>query len=411
MSIEVRPKAPGYFSDYNSEDTVEYINSLVNQGSYLSGVNSYIHESTTSTNAYQGGVYSPTQNRIYFVPHYQADPANAVWHYLDCSDGTVGTYANPGNAVNLAYSGGVYSPVQNRIYFVPFFQAPPANAVWHYIECSDGSVGTYANPGNATSLAAYQGGVYSPVQNRIYFVPNHQAHPSNTVWHYIDCNDGTVGTYANPGNAPNLGAYSGGVYSPVQNRIYFSPHYQADPSYPVWHYIECSDGSVGTYANPGNAVGSAYIGGVYSPVQNRIYFVPYFQAETANAVWHYIDCDDGSVGTYANPGNAPNLAAYSGGVYSPVQNRIYFVPFSQADPSNAVWHYIECSDGSVGTYANPGNAVASAYVGGVYSPVQNRIYFVPNGQAHPSNAVWHCIDMMSSANTSKIFMARAEYNN
>jgi hypothetical protein len=98
-------------------------------------VNAYAHGATAGNDAYTGGVYSPTQDRIYFVPRNQADEDN--WHYVDCSDGDVHAYAHGATAVDNAYIGGVYSPTQDRIYFVPFSQADEAN--WHYIQ-------SYATP-------------------------------------------------------------------------------------------------------------------------------------------------------------------------------------------------------------------------------------------------------------------------
>jgi len=44
----------------------------------------------------------------------------------------VGAYAHGATAVNYAYAGGVYSPTQNRIYLVPLVQADQTN--WHYIQ-------------------------------------------------------------------------------------------------------------------------------------------------------------------------------------------------------------------------------------------------------------------------------------
>ena len=90
----------------------------------------YTHGATAENNAYSGGVYSPTQNRIYFVPAAQADVAD--WHYVDCATGEVVAYTHGATAENYAYSGGVYSPTQNRIYFVPSAQADVAE--WHYIQ-------------------------------------------------------------------------------------------------------------------------------------------------------------------------------------------------------------------------------------------------------------------------------------
>ena len=111
------------------------------------------------------------------------------------------------------------------------------------------------------------------------------------------------------------------------------------------------------------------------------------------------------VGTYTHGVTAVNYA-YSGGVYSPTQNRIYLVPSGQADETN--WHYIDCSDGSVNVYAHGVTAVNDAYLGGVYSPTQNRIYLVPYGQADETN--WHYIQEYSIAEISPSLMAGALFN-
>ena len=94
----------------------------------------YTHGVTATNGAYDGGVYSPTQNRIYLVPFAQA--SKATWHYVDCSTGNVVEYTHGVTAIQYAYLGGVYSPTQNRIYLVPFDQAP--KATWHYLDnCID----------------------------------------------------------------------------------------------------------------------------------------------------------------------------------------------------------------------------------------------------------------------------------
>ena len=51
------------------------------------GVCQFAHGITAVVSAYAGGVYSPTQNRIYLVPHGQSNQTN--WHYIDCATGTV----------------------------------------------------------------------------------------------------------------------------------------------------------------------------------------------------------------------------------------------------------------------------------------------------------------------------------
>ena len=389
-------KIPSYNqSNYSRQGVTNYIQSLMNQGSYLSSANSYTHGATVSNSGYGGSVYSPTQNRIYLVPSAQSGSAN--WHYIDCNTGTVVAYPKVVATVTSdAYLGGAYSPTQNRIYFAPSNQADPANAKWHYIDCNTGLVGEYDKPTNAIQYS-YYGAVYSPIQNRIYFVPD----ASNSTWHYIDCNTGAVVNYSPP---VFNNSYVGGVYSPTQNRIYFVPNSTPNIN---WQYIDCNDGSVGSYPKPtsGLTSGNSYAGGAYSPTQNRIYFVPFDQADPTNSTWHYIDCNDGSIGTYPNPGTVTQ-GGYRGAIYSPTQNRIYFSPRTQGLNIYPLWHYIDCNTGLVGTYPNPLNSVTNAYIGGSYSPTQNRIYFCPRG----TNSVWHFLDMQSNAHVSKVFMASTEYN-
>ena len=69
-------------------------------------------------------MYSPNQDRIYFVPFNQAPQATR--HYVDYATGAIVGYQHglAMRAVYTACAGGVYSPNQNRIYFVPGYQAP-----------------------------------------------------------------------------------------------------------------------------------------------------------------------------------------------------------------------------------------------------------------------------------------------
>ena len=92
-------------------------------------VATYTHGITAASDAYQGGVYSPTQNRIYLVPFAQANQIN--WHYIDCATGSVVSYTHGVTAASGAYLGGVYSPTQNRIYLVPYVQSNQTK--WHFI--------------------------------------------------------------------------------------------------------------------------------------------------------------------------------------------------------------------------------------------------------------------------------------
>lgn len=93
-------------------------------------VSAYAHGVTAVSGGYEGGVYSPTQNRIYLVPYAQSNQTN--WHYINCTTGAVVAYAHGATAVVSGYTCGTYSPTQNRIYLVPLLQANQTN--WHYIQ-------------------------------------------------------------------------------------------------------------------------------------------------------------------------------------------------------------------------------------------------------------------------------------
>ena len=341
-------------------------------------INSYTTGATAVVNAYIGGVYSITQNRIYLIPYGQANQAQ--WHYINCATGNIVAYTHGATVVQFGYLGGVYSPTQDRIYFVPYAQANQTN--WHYINCATGAVVAYAN-GVTAQPFAYNGGCYSPTQNRIYFAPYAQGPQLNT-WHYINCATGNVVTYST-GATVVSGGYAGAVYSPNQNRIYFVPFAQANQA--NWHYVNCANGSIVAYANTSGTtpVSQAYWGGAYSPTQNRIYFAPYTQSNQTR--WHFIDCNRAVAVTYLHGLTIPTNA-YLGAVYFPTQDRIYFVPFGQAD--QATWHYLSCNVGGVISGSTivgyPGQASQYlGYAGGTYSANQNRLYFVPFAQANQAN--------------------------
>jgi len=394
----VNPIVPNYnFANYSFNGLEKYLRNIQynaanpTYNAYATGIT----PGEVNSSAYIGAAYSPTQNRIYLVPNGQATLAN--WHYINCADGSVVSYAHGATVVATAYSGGVYSPTNNRIYFTPLSQANQAN--WHYIDCNTGNVVAYAH--GATAVAgAYNGAVYSPTQNRIYLVPYAQSSQAN--WHYIDCSDGSVVAYAH-GATVVANGYLGGAYSPTQNRIYLVPNFQASQT--SWHYIDCSNGTVSAYTHGATTVGNnAYRCAVYSPTQNRIYLVPYTQYSQAN--WHYIDCSDGSVVAYAH--GVTVAGTYYGAVYSPTQNRIYLVPFGQS--TQTTWHYIDCNDGSVYAYTHGLTITGfnSAYAGGIYSPTQDRIYFAPFNQADEAN--WHYISDLEPIQASKLLMSGALFN-
>ena len=192
----------------------------------------------------------------------------------------------------------------------------------------------------------------------------------------------------------DFGVYSSAILSRSDITSYLSP-IQASSS--------TNRHSLGVLTHGVTAVTSGYIGGCYSPSQNRIYLVPFAQANQAN--WHYIDCATGGVVAYAHGVTAVNTG-YAGGVYSPSQNRIYLVPSAQANQAN--WHYIDCATGSVVAYAHGVTAVTTGYGGGCYSPTQNRIYLVPYAQSNV--AVWHFITAISSTQIATEIASHPSFN-
>ena len=402
MSYNNTPKLPSIVgTDYSQEAVNTYLAGMHAENKNAGfGVCQYAHglASAPVNFAYYGGVYSLTQNRIYFVPYSQAN--QPFWHYIDCSTGSVVEYAHGTSVVANAYSGGVYSPTQNRIYMIPTAQAN--STPWHYIDCSTGAVVPYTH--GATAVAnAYRGGVYSPFQNRIYMIPRAQA--LQATWHYINCSTGAVVPYSHgQANIDSAFSYEGGVYSPTQNRIYMVPYAQADnPSW--WHYIDCNTGNVVSYLHglPVRPLDSAYAGGAYSPIQDRIYFSPHKQA--TQSLWHYINCRTGAVEAYP-PGIAALDNAYRTMAYSPTTNRMFLCPNGQGGEDT--WHYIDCFSSSASGYPSGGGAILSAYAGCVYSPLNSRMYLIPFTIA-PQDS-WHYIQEFTAPSASPALMSSTLFN-
>lgn len=78
-----------------------------------------------------------------------------------------------------------------------------------------------------------------------------------TTWLFIDCVTGTLEAYEHgiPESEieTNRIAYNGGVYSPTEHKIYLAPYGQTQQ--PLWHYINVEDATVGSYAH-----GEVFIG-------------------------------------------------------------------------------------------------------------------------------------------------------
>ena len=348
----------------------------------------YNHNVTAVNNAYSGGVYAPTLDRIYFVPYGQAD--EDIWHYIDGTTGEVVNYTHPDTAPhNNAYEGGVYAPTLDRIYFVPSSESN--KATWHYVNGTNGEIIGYTHGLGSLNSGAYSGGVYAPTLDRIYFVPYWQS--NQNTWHYVDGTNGAVVGYPSPSPKPDIFAYIGGVYAPTLDRIYFVPYDQADED--TWHYINGTNGAVVGYNHPDTtAENDAYSGGVYAPTLDRIYFVPYNQA--GQDIWHYIDGETGVVTNYTHTTAVTTGGAYNGGVYAPTRDHIFFVPNLQSSATK--WHRVNGTGDARGYTHSTTITYGDTYNGGVYAPTLERVYFVPYGQADED--IWHYIDVYNCSSTT-----------
>lgn len=384
--------------------------------------NSYVEP---VNNAYVGGVFDDYNGRIYFTPYEQS--AESKWQYIDSYDGYTVAYKNNVSLDKRAYINGTYDPINNRIFFCPFEQSN--KPVWHFVACdgykddySYGDIVPYLN-NIVVENKGYSDLVYEDINDRIYMIPYNQAIKSD--FHYIDCYGDYIDEYGdyideyectnvklvsydnNFSNEMDSEAYYGGIYDSENKRIYFIPYKQSSKE--KWHYINCDAnddydaGEMVSYKHKTNIYDDyAYAGGVFDPINKRIYFIPYCQA--TKEIWHYINCDInsddydiGEIVSYKH--NSDNLLnyAYVGGSYCPTNNRIFFVPYGQT--KSDTWHGIDCSKNTVFSYKHgKKNELVenNAYKGSVYDSDNDIIYFVPFAQS--KNSIWHYIDCSISGN-------------
>jgi hypothetical protein len=391
-------------SNYSQERLTEYIEELKTG----STGRTYPFTSNSGTNySSVGHVYSPTQNRIYMVPNN----ASATWYYIDCNTGQVVSYAH-GLTILGSYRGGVFSPTENRIYLIP--HGISNEAAWHYIDCSDYNETnvieyTHGYGLNGITAFGYLSGVYSPLENRIYLIP--YGISNEATWHYIDCSGVTdsnlIVAYIHGFSATlTINGFFGGCYSPTENIIYLTPSGVSDE--PNWYYIDCSgvtdDNLIKSYPHSLSTppVNDAYGHAVYSPTNNRIYLIP--MGQSVEFKWHYINCNNRTVVEYDNTrtdltayaGNA-GIHAFEGGVYSPIDNRIYIATvFSALFP---LFKYIECDTNAIVDYYS-GNIDVR---GGIFSPTENKIYF---------SAVTGVfgLSLLADHHSSRVLMANGMFN-
>lgn len=284
---------------------------------------------------FAGSVYSPFENRVYFVPH----TISTSLYYINVDTLTVGS-TSISNLQQYAYIGGAYSPFENRIYFSPYNQS----GILHYVDCNTGTVVEY-NYNKPTEK--FFGAVFSPKENRIYFIPNTTTNKCT----FVNCSTSTISTFNHLVSILN-DAYRGGVYSPSENRIYLVPFAQNNN----WCYIDCSTNSLIEFIS-GNSNNNGYCGGVYSPTDNFIYMIP----NELNNTIAYIDCNDGSVSSFTFMQNNK----FVGGTFA--YNRIYMIPDKLSPIS-----YINLTTQSVETVGG------STHGGFGCSYVGNYIFLCPN---------------------------------
>ena len=81
MSHLDNPRVPALTGAIDNNELTRYLIQIQNKnkdGGF--GACQFAHGVTAVANAYRGGVYSPTQNRIYLVPYAQSNQTN--WHYI-----------------------------------------------------------------------------------------------------------------------------------------------------------------------------------------------------------------------------------------------------------------------------------------------------------------------------------------
>jgi hypothetical protein len=353
--------------------------SIVKQGEYQPF--SYAHGvHLDEVGSFIGGNYSPSEDRIYLAPYNHGSVAQAKWLYIDCRTQRVQSMPNPYPATDFAngYHQGAYDPIQNRIYFTPTRQTMKPK--WHFIDCTNGVIGEYTHGrppsefGGAESYA-YFNAVYSPTQKRIYFMP--AAQTVQPLWHYLDCTTGQVIAYA---HGQTISGIWDGVYNPLLNRIHLFP-YQSES---VWFDLDCETGLISPVHHGRDlnefVDSSSYWGSVYNARNHRIYLMP--RRQSGRPIWHFINAKTGQVEAYAHGRDDSEfhggVYSYTGGVFSPLDNLIFLVPGQQS--SREVWHVIDCTSNEVRTYENPflsSDFVSSPYMSGVYAPLQNIVFFLP----------------------------------
>jgi IS1 family transposase len=249
---------------------------------------------------------------------------------------------------------------------------------------------------------AYSGGVYDPINRQVIFIPSNQAKQSH--WRIYDFVNKTIIQYERPlENIASLHAYEGGVYDPLNQQIVFVPRGQSVETH--WHVYDCKENRVMAYEHQQlNLNPHAYIGGVYDPLNQQIVFVPHTQVN--QNTWHAYDCEKKMIISYPQSSNPP-IGTHMGGVYDPVNNQIVFIPYSQAQESH--WYIYDCQTKMVLDYEHHQSiSSAVAYTGGVYDGFNNEIIFIPMGEC--DKTYWHAYQNFGLSRLARSFLAHYLFN-
>jgi len=343
--------------EYEFGTQTSYYNTIINDGTNL---------------FVSGNIYNSTEKYNQMIVKLDSDLAVVDTIYFGTNEYDY-CYSLIEMGSNLVVNGSIQVDNQSKCSFTEIDKSSfgvGTNKVYYVDDYKRSNIRLYRHEATIVS-SAYAAAAYDPYNNRIWFSPFNQSSQPN--WHYIDCVTGNVVAYAHGMGNLVSGAYHGIAYDSYNKRMWLAPRNQAAET--NWHYIDCVTGNVVSYAHGISTTRytEAYRGALYSETSNKVFFVPYGQAQGNN--WHYIDCDTCEVVEYINSAYATSAYAYNDGVYDPHNDYFWFAPASQA--TQAFSHAIDCVTGGLTTFSNGSGMVSYGYYGGSYSPNQNRIYFAP----------------------------------
>ena len=115
------------------------------------------------------------------------------------------------------YESGCVSIPESMLYLYPA-GIQVSEPIWHRIKYDNDTIEEYVH-GNDDEIVGYKGGCLSPDTQRSYLLPT-QLQIDTTFSHYIDhTSNGELVKYNIPPHTPG----DIGIYSPKENRVYFLP--------------------------------------------------------------------------------------------------------------------------------------------------------------------------------------------